>query len=140
MNAITDTVASRRLRSRSLVPSRVDALKQAHVQHTLLDGDHYRVEERFEFFAATGYWRSLDGKVRGYNVGSLISEVRLDNVSLHVTLPPAIHQSPAAARDSAAIVPPLNSSENDPDIRAEAAAGDLSHLGPSASLLPKVEP
>ena len=94
---IIDAVASRRMVLRSIVEPRVKALARARLKHELVSGDHYRVEDRFDFFATVGNWRSFDHKEKGYGVGTLIAQVRLGGMSTLVTLPPEIGGQEAPA-------------------------------------------
>ncbi|MDC7784826.1 hypothetical protein PQJ75_00975 [Rhodoplanes sp. TEM] len=61
---------------RARIPAALKTLAEAGIRVRCLDhGEHYRVDERFDWWPSTGRWRSLDGKQTGFRVRSLIAAV-----------------------------------------------------------------
>lgn len=138
MSIITDTVASRRMVARSLVPSNVQALESQGLEVSNLDGIEYRVAGKAAFFPKNGFWRFLDGSRQGYGASRLIPALSGPVAPARASSPIADElvgalrsrqkrkpEKPAAIRDSTA---------PDPDrscVAAEVAAGDSSSRLPA---------
>jgi hypothetical protein len=61
-------------RYRQGIPGALERLAQAGIPCRCLDGgQHYRVDERFDWWPSTGYWKALDGSKRGHGVSGLIA-------------------------------------------------------------------
>lgn len=111
----------------TVIPNAVAAVQRAGFSITDIDGAKHHVDNRYVFYPATGYWRTLDSSLSGYGTNTLIAEARIGEALRHVTLVPAITETPAG-RDSGGIFEPPNS-DPDPDKSAESAGV------PSSSML-----
>lgn len=72
MNVIIDSVQSRRMIARTIVPCNIRALESKGLTVTDLDGIEYRVADKVAFFPRNGFWRFLDGSRQGYGASRLI--------------------------------------------------------------------
>jgi hypothetical protein len=107
MNVIDDTVQSRRLVARSLVPSNVKALEIAGLEVSNLDGIEYRVAGRVAFFPKNGFWRFIDGSRQGYGASRLIPALAepapIDPMIAKLRKPRRNSEKPVTGRDSARV-------------------------------------
>lgn len=64
-------------RYRQGTPKALERLAQAGIPHRCLDsGQHYRVDERFDWWPSTGRWKALRSKAAGWGVSTLIAAVK----------------------------------------------------------------
>lgn len=140
MNRAANARADARSASRAIdrkvrdhvIPTNLSAFAKFGLDVEVIDDTKVRVADRYLFYPATGFWRSNEGSLRGYNARTLIADALIgEELRGHITLLPEIEESPAASA-LLMIAPPL-ATEVDPDNQDEAAAGV-----PTASKLPEV--
>jgi hypothetical protein len=122
VNLIIDSVQSRRMIARTIVPCNIRALESKGLTVTDLDGIKYRVADRVSFFPRNGFWRFLDGSRQGYGASRLISALatpaQLDPMIERLRKPKIKSEKPAAG--SLNISPPELTSQ---ETNAEPVAG-----------------
>ena len=62
---------------RDAIPKAMSLLDKNGVKYVQLDqyGEHYRVENKFNWWPSTGYWNKVNGKRKGHRVRSLIGVI-----------------------------------------------------------------
>lgn len=103
----------------TVIPAALQAIENAGLPCTAADDGSYLVAERYRFFPANGFWRSLDSTLFGYGPRTLIADARIGGAIRHFTFVPAVTETPVG-KDSGGIIGPPNS-PTDPDSSAESA-------------------
>lgn len=60
-------------RAAHIIAASLPLLAKSGLHYEEITEGHYHVAGGFTYWPATGYWRSHDGKAKGYGAGSLIA-------------------------------------------------------------------
>lgn len=104
----------------TVITAALQAIENAGFPCTAADDGSYLVAERYRFFPANGFWRSLDSTLFGYGPRTLIADARIGDAVRHFTFVPAVTETPAG-RDSGEILRSPNTDHKGPDNSAESA-------------------
>ena len=81
-STLKDWRADKKEKKRAQAPAAIEALKQSGIPYRTFNGsEHYRIDERFDWWPSTGYWRALKGKRRGGDVKRLIAIIQREKAS-----------------------------------------------------------